>query len=104
MADYRLRVYRRYPGKQMRQVVIYLKPTASELVQQTAFAIPGTRHEFEVIRLWEYPSTDLVQYPGLLPLAVLSRTEDKTQTLREIAQRIETSGLKPCRKAARKAM
>lgn len=78
MADYRLRVYRRYPNKQMRQVVIYLKPTGSELVQQNLFAIPGTRHEFEVIRLWECPPQDLLPFPGLLPLAVLSRSSDSS--------------------------
>jgi predicted transposase/invertase (TIGR01784 family) len=89
MADYRLRMYRRYPDKPMRQVVIYLRPTGSELVQQTVFAIPGLRHEFEVIRLWEVPTDDLLRFPGLLPLAILSRTEDQAQTLREIAQRIE---------------
>ncbi len=89
MADYRLRVYRRYPEKQMRQVVIYLKPTGSELVQQKAFTIPGTHHEFEVIRLWECPKEDLLQFSGLLPLAILSRTEDKVQTLQDISQRIE---------------
>ncbi|MEL7037879.1 MAG: Rpn family recombination-promoting nuclease/putative transposase [Cyanobacteria bacterium J06592_8] len=89
MADYRLRVYRRYPQKQMRQVVIYLKPSNSELVEQTVFAIPGTRHEFEVIRLWEQPVEELLQFPGLLPLAVLGETENRVQTLREINQQIE---------------
>jgi predicted transposase YdaD len=39
MADYRLRVYRRFPEKRMLQVVIYLKPTTSELVYQTTFNI-----------------------------------------------------------------
>ena len=38
MTDYRLRVYRRYPDKEMHQVVIYLKQTASELVYQNTFA------------------------------------------------------------------
>ena len=89
MADYRLRVYRRYPHKQMRQVVIYLKPTTSQLVQQNVFSISGTRHEFEVIRLWEQPMEEFLEFPGLLPLVVLSRTEDKSQTLRLVAQRIE---------------
>ncbi|MDJ0621002.1 MAG: Rpn family recombination-promoting nuclease/putative transposase [Calothrix sp. MO_192.B10] len=89
MADYRLRVYRRYPQKQMRQVVIYLKPSSSLLVQQNVFAISGTRHEFEVIRLWEQPKEELLQFPGLLPFVILSRTEDKIQTLQEIARRIE---------------
>ncbi len=32
MADYRLRVHRKYPNKDMRQVVIYLKKTSSDLV------------------------------------------------------------------------
>ncbi len=89
MADYRLRVYRRYPQKQMHQVVIYLKPTASPLVQENVFIIPRTRHEFEVIRLWEQPMEALLEFPGLLPFVVLSRTEDKSQTLRQVAQRIE---------------
>ena len=89
MADCRLRLYRRYPHKQVHQVVIYLKPTASPLVQQNVFSIPGTRHEFEVIRLWEQPMEEFLEFPGLLPFAVLSRTEDKSQTLRLVAQRIE---------------
>ncbi|MEH1781309.1 MAG: hypothetical protein V7K67_18350 [Nostoc sp.] len=50
MIDYRLRVYRRFPQKQMRQVVIYLKETSSEFVQQNTFTIPGTRHEFRVTK------------------------------------------------------
>ncbi len=89
MADYRLRVYRRYPNKRMHQVVIYLKPTSSELVYQESFSIPGTRHEFQVIRLWEQPEEVFWQSPGLLPLAVLSQTESRRETLREVAQRIE---------------
>ncbi|BAT52259.1 hypothetical protein NOS3756_11920 [Nostoc sp. NIES-3756] len=39
MADYRLRVYRRFPQKRMLQVVIYLNKTTSELVYQTTFSI-----------------------------------------------------------------
>lgn len=78
MIDYRLRVYRRFPDKRMRQVVIYLKETSSERVQQNTFAIPGTRHEFEVIRLWEQPTEVLLQYAGLLPLAVLGATDDRS--------------------------
>jgi predicted transposase/invertase (TIGR01784 family) len=50
MADYRLRGYRCYEDKSMRQVVIYLKPTTSELVYQTSFTLENTRHDFEVMR------------------------------------------------------
>ncbi len=89
MIDYRLRVYRRFPHKRMRQVVIYLKQTSSELVQQNTFAIPGTRHEFKVIRLWEQPTEILLQYAGLLPLAVLGATDDRSRILRQVAQEIE---------------
>jgi predicted transposase/invertase (TIGR01784 family) len=89
MADYRLRVFRRFPTKQMRQVVIYLTRSNSELVYQNVFEIPGTRHEFEVIRLWEQPTQSFLEARGLLPLAVLTQTSDAAQTLRQVAARIE---------------
>jgi predicted transposase/invertase (TIGR01784 family) len=89
MADYRLRVHRRYPQKTMRQLVIYLKSTRSELVRQSVFNISGMRHEFDVIRLWEQPYSDLLQFPGLLPLAALGRSDDKIQTLREVSSSID---------------
>ncbi len=90
MADYRLRVYRKYPNKDMRQIVIYLKETTSDLVQENSFTISGMRHEFKVIRLWEQDYSDLLQFPGLLPLAVLGRSDNRTQTLREISSVIST--------------
>ena len=89
MADYRLRVYRKFPNKRMRQVVIYLQPTTSELVQQTAFVLENTRHEFGVIRLWEQPSDIFLNTPGLLPFATLSQTQDKTLILQQVAEAIE---------------
>jgi predicted transposase/invertase (TIGR01784 family) len=89
LTDYRLRGYRRFPEKQMRQVVIYLKPTSSDLVYQTTFEIQGLRHEFEVIRLWEQPTQPFLESIGLLPLAVLTNTPDKAQTLRQVAKRVE---------------
>jgi predicted transposase/invertase (TIGR01784 family) len=89
MADYRLRVFRRFPTKQMRQVVIYLTRSKSELVYQNVFEIPGTRHEFEVIRLWEQPTQSFLEARGLLPLAVLTQTSDAAKTLRQVAARIE---------------
>jgi predicted transposase/invertase (TIGR01784 family) len=90
MADYRLRVHRRFPDKEMRQVVIYLVPSTSELVFQTSFEISGMTHEFEVIRLWERSPAEFQQLPGLLPFAALARTNDQTGTLRQVAQQIES--------------
>ncbi|NJP10964.1 MAG: Rpn family recombination-promoting nuclease/putative transposase [Leptolyngbyaceae cyanobacterium RU_5_1] len=89
MADYRLRVYRRFPDKQMRQVVIYLQQTGSKRVQQTAFILERTRHEFDVIRLWEQPTEVFLRSPGLLPFAVLSQTGDHAQVLQQVAQAID---------------
>jgi predicted transposase/invertase (TIGR01784 family) len=92
MLDYRTRVYRRFPRKTLRQVVIYLKETGSEFVYQTAFTLPNTRHEFEVIRLWEVPAEELLEFTGLLPFVTLGRTENRAETLREVAERVERIG------------
>ncbi|MBL1175071.1 Rpn family recombination-promoting nuclease/putative transposase [Pantanalinema sp. GBBB05] len=89
MADYRLRVYRRFPNKRMQQMVIYLQQTRSERVQQTAFTLERTHHEFDVIRLWEQPTEVFLRSPGLLPFVVLSQTSDRTQVLRQVAQAID---------------
>jgi predicted transposase/invertase (TIGR01784 family) len=69
--DYRVRMYRKDPTKSMRQVVIYLRQTSSELVYQTSFTMERTHHEFDVIRLWEQPASLFLQYPGLIPFAAL---------------------------------
>jgi predicted transposase/invertase (TIGR01784 family) len=89
MADYRLRGHRRFPDKKMRQVVIYLRPSGSDLVQQTSFNLEETQHQFEVIRLWEQPTELFLQQPGLLPLAVLSQTSDPEQVLQAVVHRVE---------------
>ncbi|MDZ8259432.1 Rpn family recombination-promoting nuclease/putative transposase [Nostoc sp. ChiQUE01b] len=89
MTDYRLRVYRRFPHKRMIQVVIYLQKTDSELVRQTTFTLEETSHRFQVIRLWEQPKEIFLQNSGLLPFAVLSNTDSKTNTLQEVATLID---------------
>ncbi|GBE94732.1 flagellar assembly protein H [Nostoc cycadae WK-1] len=81
MSDYRLRGYRKFPQKKMRQVVIYLQPSDSELVYQTEFVLENSWHRFDIIRLWEQPTEVFFNYPGLLPFATLSQTDDQTRTL-----------------------
>lgn len=90
MADYRLRVYRRFPDFQMRQAVVYLKQTDSPLVNEKSFTLSKTRHEFEVIRLWEQPPKAFLNSPGLLPFVVLSQCNNPTQQLRKVAQMLDT--------------
>ncbi|WP_219898658.1 flagellar assembly protein H [Phormidesmis priestleyi] len=89
MLDYRVRGQRRYKGKPMRQVVIYLKPTTSELAYQTSYELERTRHEFDVIRLWEQPVSLFLQYPGLLPFATLGQSESPEGILRQVTQIVD---------------
>jgi predicted transposase/invertase (TIGR01784 family) len=89
MLDYRVRGYRKNPTKPMRQVVIYLKQTTSEQVYQTHFAMEHTQHEFEVVRLWEQPASRFLEYPGLIPFAVLGQSDDAEETLRQAAQKAD---------------
>ena len=42
-----------------------------------------------VIRLWEQPATLFLQYPGLIPFAVLGQSADSEATLRQAAQRVD---------------
>jgi predicted transposase/invertase (TIGR01784 family) len=89
MLDYRVRGNRRYKGKPMRQVVIYLKPTTSELAYQNSYVLERTHHEFDVIRLWEQPASLFLQYPGLLPFATLGQSKSPAEMLRQATQLVE---------------
>jgi predicted transposase/invertase (TIGR01784 family) len=89
MADYALRVYRRFPNKRLVQVVIYLRQTDSPRVYQTSFSANQLHHEFQVVRLWEQPTEMFLQRAGLLPFAVLSQTSDRASVLRQVAQAID---------------
>ncbi|WP_271253540.1 hypothetical protein [Pseudanabaena sp. Chao 1811] len=82
MANYYLRLYGKYPTKDIHQTVIYLRETGSSLAYQSSFNTKKLNHEFNVIRLWEQPTEIFRQYQGLLPLAVLTKTGDRTETLR----------------------
>jgi predicted transposase/invertase (TIGR01784 family) len=90
MADYFIRIHRCFPTKQIYQVVIYLKKSNSELTRQQSFQFQQLQHRYQVIRLWEVPTQELLSQPGLLPFAVLSQTDNPTEVLTEVAQRIET--------------
>lgn len=89
MLDYAMRLYRRYEDKDIYQVVIYLRKSSSSLVRQDCYQRGRTHHEFNIIRLWETPSNELLQSPGLFPFAILSQTDNRENLLRQIGQRIE---------------
>ena len=89
MLDYWVRLHRIYPSRQIHQTVIYLKRTDSPLAYQTSFNSPQLNHTFNVIRLWEQSTEIFQQYQGLLPLAVLTKTNNATETLKEVAKIID---------------
>ncbi|ERN41249.1 hypothetical protein KR51_00021370 [Rubidibacter lacunae KORDI 51-2] len=92
MLDYAVRAIRRTPEKAVRQVVVYLRRSRSPLVRQTVSERDSTRHEFQVIRIWEEPSSRFRELPGLLPFAVLSETRDRERTLQQVSRQIEDIG------------
>jgi len=91
MADYFLRIQKKFPQKQIKQVVLYLRTSGSPLVYETQFQSQGMTHCFEVVRLWEQPQALFWNAPGLLPLAILSQGAevDAVATLQAIQNRIE---------------
>jgi predicted transposase/invertase (TIGR01784 family) len=83
LADYRLRIHRKSPHKTIHQVVVYLRKTDSDRVYQDYFEIAGMYAEYRVIRIWEVPVAELMQYRGLLPFAALGKTDNPERTLRD---------------------
>jgi predicted transposase/invertase (TIGR01784 family) len=92
MTDYRLRAYRKFPHKRMKQVVVYLTRTQSDLVYETVFELENTRHQFEAIRLWEQPASIFLESQGLYPFAILAQTDEPETILRTVAAKIEEIG------------
>jgi predicted transposase/invertase (TIGR01784 family) len=89
MADYRLRLYRRFPDKEVYQVVIYLRRSNSSLVKQDTFRLRTMTHSFDVVRLWEEPTEKFLKSQGLWPFAVLSQTVTPVKILNQVAMEIK---------------
>lgn len=68
MADCCLRLYRRYPAQEGRQIVTDLRKTQSERAYQTFLQKGSLSHRVEILRLREPNLEVLSRYPGLLPL------------------------------------
>jgi predicted transposase/invertase (TIGR01784 family) len=83
LADYRLRIHRKFPNHRIHQVVIYLHKTKSQKVFQNYFEIAGMYAEFEIIRIWEVPVETLMSSPGLLPFAVLGKSHNAKKSLQQ---------------------
>ncbi|MBD2099502.1 Rpn family recombination-promoting nuclease/putative transposase [Leptolyngbya sp. FACHB-261] len=87
MLDYWVRLYRQYRCS-IEQVVIFLKPTTSELVFVEEFRVEQTWHGYRVIRLWEQDPAPLLADPALLPFAVLAQTNSPEALLEQVAAQV----------------
>jgi predicted transposase/invertase (TIGR01784 family) len=92
MADYYIRLRRKFPQRDIEQVVIYLRRTGSDLVRQSEYSTTKMNHQFRVVRLWEEEVSNFLTTPGLLPYAVLAKTADKEAVLQQVVERIQQVG------------
>ncbi len=88
MLNYWTQLYGKY-WCDVNQVVIYLKETSSDLVFKDKFEVQNTRHSYRVIRLWEQDPEPFLNEPALLPLATLTRSEEPTALLEQVARRVD---------------
>jgi predicted transposase YdaD len=70
-------------------VVIFLKETNSPDVFVDRLIVGNTRHQYQVIRIWEQDSKTLLKSPALLPLAVLAKTDEPNKLLQQVALEID---------------
>jgi predicted transposase/invertase (TIGR01784 family) len=87
MLNYWVRLHWQYELP-VTQVLLWLKPTTNQAVFETQFNLELTRHQYQVIRMWEQSPTPLLEEPALLPLAVLCASEDATQLLGQVAAEV----------------
>lgn len=71
------------------QVVVVLLPPSDETSIETVFELETTRHEFQVIKLWEQDPNDFLQDPVLLPFAVFARSQNPDALLLQVAQQVQ---------------
>jgi predicted transposase YdaD len=68
-------------------VVVLLPPSEGTTIE-SVFEVESTRHEFQVVKMWEQDPEMFLQDPALLPFAVLTRTQDADQLLDRIVQEV----------------
>lgn len=85
MLDYWVRLYRKY-RQAAQQFVILLKETTIDVPSE--FAHGGTRHTFNIVKMWEQNPQAFMTHEAILPLATLCRAESKAGLLEEVADKV----------------
>ena len=87
LLDYWVRLHRLYRSP-VTQVVVLLLPPSEEAPIETAFELESTRHEYQVVKMWEQDPERFLNDPALLPLATLTQTQNPSQLLNQVAQQV----------------
>jgi predicted transposase/invertase (TIGR01784 family) len=87
MLDYWVRLYRAY-RLPITQVVILLLPPSADTEIETTFECEQTRHQFQVIKIWEQDPNIFLADPALLPFAALASVEPNEELLMQVAQEV----------------
>jgi predicted transposase YdaD len=87
MLDYWVRLYRAY-RLPITQVVILLLPPSADTEIETTFECEQTRHQFQVIKIWEQDLSLFLNDPALLPFAPLATAEPTEELLMQVAQEV----------------
>jgi predicted transposase YdaD len=87
MLDYWVRLYRAY-RLPITQVVILLLPPSADTEIETTFECEQTRHQFQVIKIWEQDPNIFLADSALLPFAALASAEPNEELLRQVAQEV----------------
>lgn len=87
LLDYWVRLHRLY-RLPVTQVVVVLLPPSEGTTIETVFEFELTRHEYQVVKLWELDPERFLQDAALLPFASLTRTQDSNQLLERIVQQV----------------
>ena len=87
MLDYWIRLHRSY-RLPVTQFLVMLKYSSAAAEVESEFHLEGTRHCYQVVRMWEQDPEPLLQDTVLLPLAVLCAAENSTQLLGRVAEEV----------------
>jgi len=88
MLDYWVRLHRIY-RLPISQFLVLLKQSRSATEVPSEFALEGTLHHYQIIRLWEQNPEPFLQDSALLPLASLCATSNSTELLRQVVTEID---------------
>ncbi len=86
MLDYYVGLKRQKPERRVRQVLVVLKETETEIPDR--YEDERTAHGYEVIKMWEQDAALLLPHKGLLPLATLCRAASGEALLTSVADHI----------------